>query len=135
MAEPTTAAPVREARWRLGSGPGTPGRARVLAGDALTAWGLSAIAWEVVLLVDELVANAVTHGRGPIELHLRVQDGSGLLWCAVTDASRVPPRRRSVGVDAEDGRGLALVEALAVEHGWYWLPRGKAVWFSAAFRP
>jgi anti-sigma regulatory factor (Ser/Thr protein kinase) len=45
-------------------------RARHLIRACLDARGLSAARPTLELMADELVANAVRHGRGPIELHL-----------------------------------------------------------------
>lgn len=47
----------------------------------------------------------------------------------VADASKSPPVRRGVaGEWSENGRGLAVVEALSARWGWRPEPWGKVVW-------
>ncbi len=56
-----------------------------------------------------------------------------LVW----DASLLPPVPRDVGDDAENGRGLLLVEALSTRWNWY-IPRhlgGKVVWAQIGAKP
>ncbi len=81
----------------------------------------------LLLLTAELVTNAVLHGRSDVELRLgrsgaRVRIGVG-------DENTRMPQRRTSDPDALDGRGLALVEALADDHGVDVTPIGKVVWF------
>lgn len=85
-----------------------------------------------VLLVSELVTNAVLHGSAPIVLRLTHWEAS--LRVEVDDAGTCLGPAEAGGWDltAEGGRGLALVEALAtswgsVAHGG--LSTGKTVWF------
>ncbi|MFE9428164.1 ATP-binding protein [Kitasatospora sp. NPDC006697] len=84
------------------------------------------------LVVSELVANAVLHG-GTAEtdklVNVRFDLAPGLLHIEVHDASEALPQPRTVGLEAESGRGLWLVEQLALE--WGCGPRdgiGKRVW-------
>jgi hypothetical protein len=49
--------------------------------------------------------------------------------CTVHDQSAAAPRRRHYAADAVTGRGLALVEALAVAWGTDREGDGKCVWF------
>ncbi|WP_326810996.1 ATP-binding protein [Streptomyces scopuliridis] len=92
----------------------------------------------VELAVSELVTNAVRHGiclcgctRGPVSLTL-LRTG-GRLRVEVADPSRTPPRWptgiESVDAEAEEGRGLLLVTALAADWGdQAGATRGKVVW-------
>jgi anti-sigma regulatory factor (Ser/Thr protein kinase) len=130
MRDQAVLASSRGFRWELADGDVAPRQARGLTKAALEACGLEGITDDVVLLVDELVTNAAVHGQGPIQLHLEFQDNAGRLLGEVLDAGREPPRRHAPSADAEHGRGLALVEALADEHGWYPVPGGKAIWFT-----
>ncbi|CAG6392299.1 hypothetical protein SCOCK_160081 [Actinacidiphila cocklensis] len=50
----------------------------------------------------------------------------------VADSSAVRPKPRSSSPDAEDGRGLLLVDALAADWGSFYDPAGKVVWFEVA---
>jgi len=118
------------ARWRVSGEPAAVAGARETASDVLQGWGLGAMADEAVLMLDELVTNAVLHGHGPIELRLRVDDDSGMLFGEVRDASDVLPTRREAAPDDEGGRGLTLITALAASHGWHRIDGGKAVWFT-----
>ncbi|GAA0933733.1 ATP-binding protein [Nonomuraea longicatena] len=84
---------------------------------------------QAVLVVCELVTNAVVHGLPPIGLRMRVV--SGFAAGRVTDRSSALPVLAEAGIHAEGGRGLAIVAALADGWGAHLLPEreGKAVWF------
>ncbi|MFF7139107.1 MULTISPECIES: ATP-binding protein [unclassified Streptomyces] len=79
------------------------------------------------LVAAELLTNAVRHaGHGPISAGARL-DGERLL-IEVTDASHTVPRAGLPDMEAEGGRGLFLVAALADRHGVDPLPSGKRCW-------
>jgi DNA-binding NarL/FixJ family response regulator len=81
-----------------------------------------------MLLVSELVTNAVVHAGSEVDVMIRL-DGS-CLRVEVGDTSDVVPRMQPPSVDATSGRGLPLVENLASR--WGVAPRpagGKSVWF------
>ncbi|MFE9934414.1 ATP-binding protein [Streptomyces sp. NPDC005533] len=65
-----------------------------------------------LLLVSELVANAVEHGKPPV--FLRLAHSQDAVTIAVQDAGSGPSHRKPDPQDmcAESGRGLYLVEAL-----------------------
>lgn len=70
-------------------------------------------------LVAELAANAVTHGRVPgrdFRLTLYVVGGTLRIEVSDTRGDRLPEPRHPA-VDAESGRGLLLVDALADRWG------------------
>lgn len=79
------------------------------------------------LLISEVVANAVLHGRGRVSVAVGCEPGEVVV--AVDDGSPDPPQVKSVGLEATGGRGVALVAALAQEWGWHLHPPGKRVWF------
>jgi anti-sigma regulatory factor (Ser/Thr protein kinase) len=83
----------------------------------------------VVLVVSELVTNAMRHGQPPIELRLQVIPGFAA--GRVTDRSLDMPVLVTADEDAESGRGMAIVEAMTSRWGTHLLPEraGKAVWF------
>jgi anti-sigma regulatory factor (Ser/Thr protein kinase) len=123
---------ARAAVWEFPADLRAPSRARTLARCELAAWKLTEPADidDVVLIIDELVANAVVHGRGPIRLRL-VLDGM-VLRGEITDhnpAAAPTNTRTSRSEDAEDGRGLLLVAALAAACGSTPSGPGKTVWF------
>ena len=84
-----------------------------------------------MLLVTELIANAVIHGSPDVSLDVDVDDAISVLRVQVTDGSPVLPRRVEPG-GAGGGRGLSIVERLADR--WDAEPvgdpvTGKSVWF------
>lgn len=80
-----------------------------------------------VLLVSELVANAVLHAHTPIRVVLRLN--GALLRVEVHDGDRRTPTRKHYSALATTGRGLFLVERLARDWGVSTNPTGKSVWF------
>lgn len=90
-------------------------------------WRLPAETAEAALLVvNELVTNALVHGRSPVELQLRRTRTR--LYVEVTDASGHLPRRRQAGAEDEGGRGLQLVASLSERWGVRPVGDGKSVW-------
>jgi anti-sigma regulatory factor (Ser/Thr protein kinase) len=84
-----------------------------------------------LVLVSELVSNAVRHGSAPIALHLLAEPQ--LLRVEVHDAGLgVPLPTRPPAIETDiGGRGLLLVAALSSRWGVTDLvtPPGKATWF------
>ncbi|MGH8868410.1 MAG: ATP-binding protein [Actinomycetes bacterium] len=112
----------------LSSDPGEVSRVRHLLEERLRVWD-SPVAHDVaVLLTSELVTNAILHGSPP--LSLRAEGNAGALRVEVRDARRLDTlAARTAAGDAESGRGLVLVEALASRWGWDAHGRRKHVWF------
>lgn len=81
-----------------------------------------------ILLVSELVTNAVMHGVSPFELRAQ-QTRSGLRVEVHDNNALATPVLRGAGVLAESGRGLQLVDTLADRWGWSEDGAGKVVWF------
>lgn len=113
--------------WWLADELGSAATARRLTRATLADWGFENQVEVAELLVSELVGNALDHGRGRVRLSFFARDG--LLRCEVEDADPELPRMRAADLDAEDGRGLFLVDVLS--QGWGGVPtaRGKAMWF------
>ncbi|MCG0283501.1 anti-sigma regulatory factor [Streptomyces sp. PSAA01] len=119
---------------RLATDPAAVGRARHTAADALRGWGVpDDTADDIVLMVDELVTNAVEHAGGPVWLRLRLRRGCCVI-CKVGDGCHEAPRLRHSDPDAEHGRGLLLVAALADAFGARVTPAGKVIWFRRRVR-
>ena len=78
------------------------------------------------LLASELATNALVHGRGRVELRLRLTRDRLVLESA--DSGQQMPRRRRAGDDDEGGRGLQLVATLADRWGFRATDEGKVVW-------
>lgn len=82
----------------------------------------------VALLTNELVTNAVLHAR--TRIGLRISRLSGRLRVEVGDASRQVLAIRPRNLDAQTGRGLELVDSLAISWGVEQdADNGKVVWF------
>jgi anti-sigma regulatory factor (Ser/Thr protein kinase) len=128
----------RVARWDLPAETGSAATARALTGEALRQWRVpdQADVDDIVLMVDELVTNAVLHGQGQVRLRLRMREAH--ITAEVGDDSPVRPAPPGRGPDllewAEDGRGLLLVGALASAFGTRPETHGKTVWFSRTLR-
>lgn len=83
---------------------------------------------DVLLATSELLANAVKFGDGELDLCLQVHRDE--INVQVTDDNPAQATRRSPEVFDENGRGLALVEAVATRWGQERRGTGKAVWCS-----
>ena len=101
--------------------------ARAWACEQATRYGWDGLRDVVELLISEIVTNAVRHTRSTtVVVHLQAYDE---LEAAVYDTSVRPPQLRPAQDWDENGRGLAVVQALADEWGTQQLPDGKCVWF------
>lgn len=79
-----------------------------------------------MLVISELVTNAVSHGRSPVTVGLRL--GADHLLVEVEDEDHQPPVLQQPGWEALGGRGLLLVDALSRAWGSAPCPTGKIVW-------
>ncbi|MEV4678955.1 ATP-binding protein [Actinomadura sp. NPDC049382] len=152
---PGTGAVRAAAAWDLPAQPRAAARARDLTARTLRGWHVTDPddTADIVLMVDELVTNAVVHGTGPVRLALRLDspphgDSAGgpdggaagaLLTAEVSDADPAAPAAPGAPPPvldwAEAGRGLLLVAALATDHGARPRPPGKTVWFTRRTAP
>jgi anti-sigma regulatory factor (Ser/Thr protein kinase) len=117
----------------LGVLPGAVPCARLHARQVLWEWGLSEFSDSVELLVSELVTNAVQASQSmedasSVRLWLRSDKNRVLIL--VWDRNSRSPVRIDAAENAENGRGLLLVEAMSDRWHWYrpedW--DGKIVW-------
>ena len=119
-------------RWNLQMTLPTADRAvrvaRLATRDALVAWQLACFEETAVLLVSELVTNAVRHTRGSDAITLELQAAGTRLRIEVTDADPRWPQPRIPAEFDGSGFGLVLVDALAGKWGVRDTAAGKAVW-------
>ncbi len=109
--------------------------ARQATRDALATWRLAYLEETAVLLVSELVTNAVRHARDSDAITLELQAAGTWLRIEVQDADpRWPQPRTPAGFD-ESGFGFVLVDALAGKWGVRETATGKAVWAEVDERP
>lgn len=105
--------------------------ARHFLAGLLASWGLDPLCPQLELAVSELLTNAVTHGRGRIELEVRCEDGA--VHAEVSDQGGgrpvVQPRRSA---DEVGGWGLRLVERVADDWGTSVAPGRTTVWLRLA---
>lgn len=112
--------------------PGAPAAvrsARRLVTTTLEEWGLPHLVEYSALLVSEVVTNAVLHARSDVEVEISRADD--VVRISVLDGAARPPERRRHGLHAGTGRGLGLLDAIALRWGTdpAELPFRKAVWF------
>lgn len=88
----------------------------------------------VVLVVSELVSNAILHAGGAEQaIELRADDRSGVVHIEVQDHDPRAPETGPTAVDADRGRGLLIVGQLAEQWGWEPVHgNGKRVWCEVA---
>jgi anti-sigma regulatory factor (Ser/Thr protein kinase) len=122
---------VVQVQLAVAADPSEVGRARRWVRSRLLALGAdptAGYAETLVLLVSELVTNAVVHAGGAAELRLLWPQDVGPVRVEVADASDTAPRPRHACPGATSGRGLELVELLAARWGWSQEGAGKLVW-------
>ncbi len=112
--------------WTFPPATASAREARRLARERLRELGADGSAPDCLMVVSELVTNAITHGSGPVRLELEA--GEGVVRVEVSDAGSSPPRQLPEDPDAVSGRGLRIVEAIAPRWGVRADDRGKTVW-------
>ena len=101
--------------------------ARRFAAKVLATWGCDDVEDAVLLLVSELVTNAVIHAHSDVEVVLRLRPQR--VRVEIIDAAAEYVQRREAASEDQSGRGMALTEALAAAWGVDTLVAGKSVWF------
>lgn len=101
---------------------------RRLVAKTLAEWGHLGHVDVACLLVSEVLTNAVQHAGGPIGLRLYLTGRE--IITEITDDSTHPPLARPADLEAENGRGLILVDTLASSWGSRPAENGKTVWFT-----
>jgi anti-sigma regulatory factor (Ser/Thr protein kinase) len=128
---------VLQVQLEIRPDPAEVGRARRWARSRLAGSAIGAdepLAETLILLVSELVTNAVVHTGCPAVLRLSLPGGTAeeaedaTVRLEVADHSDRAPVPRCVDDDATGGRGLALVDGLADRWGWSMEGPGKRIW-------
>ncbi|MBP5937160.1 ATP-binding protein [Streptomyces sp. LBUM 1476] len=121
------------AEWTFPADPGAVRGARAVVRGQLRGWRLEGVSDVAVLLVSELVTNALRHAAGPIRVRLIRPAGLGdVLVVEVSDPLPDPPRERAARPEDEGGRGLQLLASAANRWGTRPDASGKTVWFELA---
>ena len=102
--------------------------ARQAAHVVLSAWRLAHMEETAVLIVSELVTNAVRHARETDVVEVDLHVTRTCLRIEIQDCDRHWPQPRIPGGFEESGFGFVLVDALADKWGVRETTAGKAVW-------
>ncbi|MER0446420.1 ATP-binding protein [Streptomyces sp. NPDC006704] len=123
---------VLQVQLEVGPDPAEVGRARRWARSRLAGCGIGLdepVAETLILLISELVTNAVVHTGRPAVLRMRLGPAEcGTVRVEVCDVSCRPPEPRHAQGDDTNGRGLELVDGLADRWGWRPEGVGKSIW-------
>jgi anti-sigma regulatory factor (Ser/Thr protein kinase) len=108
-----------------------PARARDVVDAACDEWGLDSLKTSALLIISELVTNAVRHGVGDIDVEAMLRDD--FLHLRVHDGSIAPPvvvATPEQGTLREYGRGLLILQRYATAWGFILNQSrtGKVVW-------
>ncbi|MGW2337048.1 SpoIIE family protein phosphatase [Streptomyces sp. NPDC001685] len=110
--------------WRL---PDAVMHARRFTARILRRWHVEDAADAVLLVVSELVTNALVHTQGSVRLDL-VLRGDRVRVCVSDSSPRAPAKPVIVDWESTGGRGLLLVEAVSESSGSFPVAGGKQVW-------
>ncbi|MFI6493993.1 SpoIIE family protein phosphatase [Streptomyces sp. NPDC050564] len=110
--------------WRL---PDAVMHARRFTARTLRRWKVEEAADAVLLVVSELVTNALVHTQGPVRLDLTLR-GDRVRVCVSDTSPRAPAKPVIVDWESTGGRGLLLVEAMSESFGTVPVAGGKQVW-------
>lgn len=102
--------------------------ARKFTESFLRTRGLEGLVDTMVLLVSEVVTNAIIHGGSAAELCLMQRGNS--IRAEVRDGSQLLPAVKQYSDSATTGRGMLIVESLASSWGTETQEGGKVVWFA-----
>nr|WP_238419773.1 SpoIIE family protein phosphatase [Streptomyces taklimakanensis] len=107
--------------------------ARRLVADTMHAWDLGHLATDMMLIADEMVANAVRHARTPLRMEVRRTEDRIML--EVTDSSPEEPRLMRSAPQDFGHRGIFLIDAIATRWGTRRVEGGKVVWAEVTAGP
>ncbi|MFF0450715.1 SpoIIE family protein phosphatase [Streptomyces sp. NPDC004609] len=104
--------------------------------DVLREWNRLPLLDDLELLVSEVVTNGLIHAHSEVDLRLR--EYPDRIRVEARDSDPYPPvptvllNDESSNQEAESGRGLLIVEALALAWGSSPAGRGKTTWFEVS---
>ncbi|MFF0435631.1 SpoIIE family protein phosphatase [Streptomyces sp. NPDC004327] len=104
VARTRTLDPDHVAAIDLPSDPVAVSGTRRFASNVLATWGLEEVSFVMELIISELVTNAISYGKSPVQLRLILHS---TLTCEVSDASGTAPHMRRARIFDEGGRGPA----------------------------
>jgi hypothetical protein len=118
-----------------------PRTARILVGDAVTAWHARHLAPAAQLIASELVSNSIEHAGTAVDLHVTRMRGGVCIAVHDEDPRPVAPPQRAAlpagrsATMAVRGRGIDLVARTAHRWGCITGTADKVVWAALQFRP
>ncbi len=122
-----TGAVARHSALRLTPGTDVVPTARRFVIDYLSVLHVDdGVRGDAALVASELVTNALRHGPPPLLLDVAVT--AATVRITVSDSSTVEPQLPPTSSEAESGRGLALLDAIAAAWGSDSSATGKRVW-------
>ena len=104
--------------------------ARRFVEGTLRKWELDQLLDDALLVISELVTNAITHADSPCRIRLSLSPAR--LRIDVLDAGSGTPEPLPFSETQEHGRGLYMVDAVTVAWGLEDVPDGKLVWAELA---
>ncbi|ANJ07281.1 hypothetical protein GCM10010220_26850 [Streptomyces parvulus] len=109
--------------------PGSAAVARRLVRTALAAWGLEDYIDDAMVVITELVSNAVDHGRlASIRVVVSRPTETWVRLGVIDRSKAIPLMRTDANGDQPRGRGLILVDSLTERWGTDLYQWGKQVW-------
>jgi hypothetical protein len=124
-----------------------PHSARAFAQAVLTAWSASGLIDNVILVMSEIVTNAVTATRAVMDaqpdpgldevelIGAQLRLGPETLFVEIWDLAADQPIKQDPDSQSEGGRGLLLVEFLSLDWGVAKAEDGKIVYAEIAVSP
>ncbi|WP_405526355.1 ATP-binding protein [Streptomyces avidinii] len=128
---PTPLAPQPATVWKLPHHPASAGTARRITSTVLDEWDVDdETVDQALLVVSELVTNALEHALPPVALHLQRPGNDGDLRIEVGDGG--PADHEGTWTTScapeEHGRGVSIIALLASAHGTRFLPHTVTYW-------
>ena len=106
--------------------PGAVSAVRRFVSLVLESWGHEDLVWDACVVASELATNAVRHGASPFRATIDRAEGG--VRISIEDVDPGVPERRTATIDDDNGRGIAIVEALSDRWGFEELGGGKVTW-------